>query len=111
VNDTKGEARTAVKATPALLTIPEVAEELRCCVATVYREIAAGTLPTRKIRRKRFVHRADLTAYLEAARQTDRPEAEVPAPKTTPRRVDLKDSGLIGDDDFGPRPKGGRKAP
>lgn len=92
-----------------LLTIAEVAEVLRCCPATVYREIADGKIETRKIRRKRYVHRDDLATYLEASRCADRPAEEVTEEvRTTRRRMSLKAMGLIGDDDFGPRKKGAR---
>ena len=88
---------------PTLLTIPEVAEELRCSVATVYREIADGKLATRNIRRKKNVHRDDLDAYLRAAREQLRPASEVAPLALSPRRISLRESGMIDDDDFGYR--------
>ncbi|SIN97774.1 DNA binding domain-containing protein, excisionase family [Singulisphaera sp. GP187] len=87
-----------------LLTLPETAHELRCSSATVYREIHAGKLAARRIRRKLFVHRDDLNAYLSAARVEYRPAAETAALALTRRQVSLRDAGLIDGDDFGYRP-------
>lgn len=103
-----------MEATPApanviLLTIPEVAHELRCSVATVYREIAGGKLATRRIRGKTNVHRDDLAAYLEAARRELRPADDHAPEPMSRRRLSLKAAGLIDGDDFGYRPGRGAK--
>ena len=88
----------------ALMTIAEAAHELRCSPATVYREITSGKLAARRIRRKLFVHRDDLAAYLSAARIEYRPPDESAPPPLSRRQVSLRDAGLIDGDDFGYRP-------
>jgi excisionase family DNA binding protein len=84
-----------------LLTVAEAAHELRCSVATVYREIAHGKLTTRKVRYKTFVHRDDLHDYLESAKRRVRPAEEMSvSPGLSRQRISLRAAGLIGDDDF-----------
>ena len=97
---TSMKGRGGVGMTTALMTVAEVARELRVSPATVYREIADGKLAIRQVRRKSFVHRADLDAYLKAARREVQP-VDSTAPQQSRRRISLKATGLIGDDDFG----------
>lgn len=52
----------------ALLTIPEVARELRVARSTVYRLINAGDLPHVTVGTKSRVARTDLARYIEANR-------------------------------------------
>ena len=88
-----------------LLTIPEVAHELRCSVATIYREIGSGKLVTRKVRGKTYVHREDIAAYIEAARQELRPAADAASEKPSHRLTALIADGLVErGEDFGYRP-------
>jgi excisionase family DNA binding protein len=52
---------------PGLLSIPDSAAYLGVSVATLYREIAAGALPTVQIRdRRRMVRLSALEAYINA---------------------------------------------
>lgn len=103
-------AESKYKPTPApdgatILTIPEVAHELRCSVATVYREISEGKLVTRKVRGKTYVHRQDIAAYLEAARQELRPADDDARDKPSLRLTALIADGLVErGEDFGYRP-------
>lgn len=50
----------------ALLTVAEVASELRVSTMTVYRLINAGDLPAFRIGKNYRIKRADLDAYLTA---------------------------------------------
>lgn len=59
-----------------LLTVAEAAERLRVSARTVEREIAAGRLACVRVRSRRLVDDADLTAYISASReQTCRSES------------------------------------
>jgi excisionase family DNA binding protein len=53
-----------------LLTLQEVAEQLRVSPRTVKREIAAGELPTVPVRGCTRILASDLDAYLQAKRKT-----------------------------------------
>lgn len=50
----------------ALLTVAEVAGELRVSTMTVYRLIQGGELPAFRIGKNYRIKRADLDAYLQA---------------------------------------------
>lgn len=50
----------------ALLTVAEVAAELRVSTMTVYRLVQAGELPAFRIGKNYRIKREDLDAYLEA---------------------------------------------
>ncbi len=85
----------STEARPILLTYCEAGRELRCSAATVAREVAEGKLAFRLIRRRRFIHRDDLDAYLRAVRCRLRPEAP---DEYEPRdRVSLRAAGWDGD--------------
>lgn len=56
----------------ALLTIPEVAQEMRCGETVVKKLIASGTLRASKVAGKWLIERADMTAYVAA--QSNRPK-------------------------------------
>lgn len=49
---------------PDRLTLEQVAGDLHCSRATVFRLLAAGAFPSVKIGRRRLVDRADLDAYV-----------------------------------------------
>ncbi len=78
-----------------LLTYAEAALELRCSAATVAREVAEGRLAFRALRRRRFIHRDDLEAYLRASRRLERPEAPEHFPSST---ASLRAMGWSGKD-------------
>jgi excisionase family DNA binding protein len=48
-----------------LLTIPEVADQLRVSTRTVYRLISVGRIPVVAIGHRRMVRRTDLESYVE----------------------------------------------
>ncbi len=79
-----------------LLTYAEAALELRCSAATVAREVAEGRLAFLVLRRRRFIHRNDLDAYIRAARHLTRPDDSRPAP--VPSAVSLRAAGWSGKD-------------
>ena len=64
---------------PLLLAVPAAAALLGCSRRTLYRELDAGRLPSRKVRGRRLLARADLDAYVA--------KAKAPA---TPGRAALK---------------------
>lgn len=99
------ETNTTTSNPPALLTVSEVAAELRCSIATVYREIAERHIVYRKVRGKRLVHRDDLATYLEKARSTTEPIPQIPTYTATKRVLSAKARELIGTDEFEVKPK------
>jgi excisionase family DNA binding protein len=54
---------------PALLTVADVARELRVCTATVYKLCAAGELAHVRVSNAIRVAPADLAAYLDEGRR------------------------------------------
>lgn len=108
--ETQTEAATETQASPpALLTVAEVARELRCSVATVYREMDERHIVYRKVRKKRLVHRDDLASYIDRSRSTTDPIPNVPTYTVTKRILSEQAQALIGDDDFEVKPKPRKK--
>lgn len=54
------------------LTVPQVAERLRCGRTTVFRLLGDGTLPSVRPGRARLVKRTDVDSYLEQLRAPTR---------------------------------------
>jgi excisionase family DNA binding protein len=96
---------------PTLLTVAEAANELRCSIATVYREIAEKHLAYHKVRGKRLIHRDDLAEYIENCRRGGGPAPEVLTYTASKRKLSDAARELMGDDDFEvkPRPRKGAK--
>jgi excisionase family DNA binding protein len=95
---------------PTLLTVAEVAAELRCSIATVYREIADKHLAHRKVRNKRLVHRSDLDAYIANSLAANEPTPEIPTYTAARRKLSKQALELMGDDDFEVKPRARRPA-
>jgi len=82
-----------------LLTVPETAYVLRCCVDSVYRLIATGKLASTRVVSKRFVRRADVGVFLEGQTSTRTGDDGAKAGRIAPS-VNLKASGLWNGKDY-----------
>lgn len=107
---TKAEQPVAPPEGAILLTLEEAAHVMRCSVSHVRREHARGMLAFRKSGRKTFVHRDDITAYFEAGREELRRESGEEVRPLSRTGISWKAAGLIGDDDFGYKGRGKKKA-
>lgn len=67
--ETRGDAARRLRAVPApgadRLTLEDVAAELHCSRATVFRLLDAGAFPSIKVGRRRLVDRSDVDAYVQ----------------------------------------------
>lgn len=90
---------------PTLLTVPEAAEELRCSIATVYREIAENHLAYHQVRGKKLISRADLAEYLNRSRMTCTPASEIPTYTAAKRKFSEAARSMFSTENFDVKPK------
>jgi excisionase family DNA binding protein len=94
---TGGKTPSAPPPGVTLLTVPEVAYEIRVSVDTVYRHIRSGLLGATKIGGKRFVSRASLKEMLDGNTTHMKPMA---AGQKVSASVGLKESGMWNGKDY-----------